>query len=340
MHIFLDETGSFALGTFPSPSLIGALIVPDSRLRSLEKEYQKVRKTLPKDKGEVKGRLLNEMQVAGLIPLLRHHEVLLELVAIELGAHTEGGLKEHRVESAKALTQNLTDEHTETLKKEVFSLKKQLEELSLPLFVQSHLTFQLIRTVIELAGMYYSQRRPGELGQFNWVVDAKGTLDTPTEWELWWSTIIMGVLQTMTIREPIKAIPVGDYSHMKRFEMEPSPWLRGLIGPRAKDDAPAHDLKAMLTENLRFSSAPEPGLELVDILTNATRRALIGNLKEPGWKDVRTLMIHRKGPHYIHFFSLEQDPVAGRVYPYLDVLHHYGREGKSMLTASNRNKRW
>jgi hypothetical protein len=59
MHIFIDETGSFGgVGSFPSPSLVGALIVPGTRLPSLEKKYGKLRKHLPLDaKGEVKGNL-------------------------------------------------------------------------------------------------------------------------------------------------------------------------------------------------------------------------------------------------------------------------------------------
>jgi|SRR5215467_4584806 len=78
MHIFIDETGSFTgIGKSPSISLVGALIVPDSRLASLEKKYRKLRKSFPKDdKGEVKGRLLNEQQIARVVPLLFEHSAL------------------------------------------------------------------------------------------------------------------------------------------------------------------------------------------------------------------------------------------------------------------------
>ena len=43
MHIFIDETGTFTgIGQPLSISMIGALIVPDGRLRSLEREYEKI----------------------------------------------------------------------------------------------------------------------------------------------------------------------------------------------------------------------------------------------------------------------------------------------------------
>ncbi|MET4316267.1 hypothetical protein [Bradyrhizobium sp. RT5a] len=73
MHIFIDETGTFTgIGQPLSISMIGALIVPDKRLRSLEKEYAKVRKSLPTQNGEVKGKKLLEKDIAKLLPILRH----------------------------------------------------------------------------------------------------------------------------------------------------------------------------------------------------------------------------------------------------------------------------
>ena len=48
MHIFIDETGTFTgIGQPLSISMIGALIVPDGRLRSLEREYGKILKVSP-----------------------------------------------------------------------------------------------------------------------------------------------------------------------------------------------------------------------------------------------------------------------------------------------------
>lgn len=48
------------------------------------------------------------------------------------------------------------------------------------------------------------------------------------------------------------------------------------------DEPKPLDLRAVFSD-LRFSSANEMGLELVDILTNGVRRALLGNLQPEGW---------------------------------------------------------
>src|SRR5712691_11518092 len=110
MHIFIDESGPFGgIGQFPSVSLIGALIVPDGRLASLEKQYKKLRANLPKDeKGEVKGRLLNEQQVENAISILFADSALFEAAAIDMGLHTEEGLNAFQALQAEKMTANLT----------------------------------------------------------------------------------------------------------------------------------------------------------------------------------------------------------------------------------------
>ncbi len=87
-----------------------------------------------------------------------------------------------------------------------------------------------------------------------------------------------------------------------------------------------------MTESFRFSSQAEPGLELVDILTNAVRRGMMGNLECEGWKNIPSLMLHRK-EHYIHLLTLgTEEDAASRVFPYAAMLQHFKTGGLSLLT--------
>jgi hypothetical protein len=338
MHIFVDETGSFAGIEQPnSISLVGALVVPDERLASLEKNYAKLRRGLHKDaKGEVKGRLLNELDVARLIPVLFEHSVLFEAACIDLGLHTQAGLLAFRAQQAEKITNGLTDQHTATLKAQVQELRQRFEAFSLPLMVQTVLTFELLYRLIEFATMYFSTRRPQELGAFNWVIDAKGTLETPTEWEQWWSLAIMPFLQSRSFRVPFKHLPLGDYSSLSAFETEADSFIRAMGGFKDGDPPPL-DVKKIMTESLHFSPESKLGLELVDILTNATRRALVGNLQKPGWVRIPEMMIHRKDRSYISIHALQDMPQ--QQLPYAKVLNAYGRGGRVMLPVRlQRNK--
>ena len=82
--------------------------------------------------------------------------------------------------------------------------------------------------------------------------------------------------------------------------------------------------------DIRFSSVIEPGLELVDILANAVRRAFVGNLRIEGWTDIRRLMIDRRGP-YINLKVLAGLEFA--IPPaYAAVLRHFTHNGKRMIS--------
>jgi hypothetical protein len=308
LHIFIDETGTFTgIGQPLSISMIGALIVPEARLRSLEREYGKLRKYLPTENGEVKGKRLSEKDIAKLMPILRHHDVIFEVAAIDLGIHTEEGIRRNQARRAEGMTANLTEEHHQTMVDAIWKARRELESYSLQLNIQSAIIFELVRTVIEHGTMYYCQRRPEELGNFHWVIDAKGDNSIPTPWEKWWTTFIKPALQTKFAHNPIGSLKIGDYSHMKRFVFdEVSEFHQKILKP--KPDGP-------------------------------TRRALRGNLQPEGWREIPTVMVNRN-PHNMLLLSLDDSvPDTARL-PYGRVVKAFDIGAKSMLTAANRKKDW
>ena len=58
------------IGQEGAVSLVGAIVVPSGRLKALESAYARLRKTFEPEKDEVKGRKLNEQQVAKVIAFL------------------------------------------------------------------------------------------------------------------------------------------------------------------------------------------------------------------------------------------------------------------------------
>ena len=205
-----------------------------------------------------------------------------------------------------------------------------------PLLIQTVLNYEVLKKTFEHATNYWCQRRPEELGSFTWVVDGKEPLAEKTLWEAWWSNMIMPVLQAKSLVQPSPRVedPGFDYSHLERaFSMPHPEYLIDRLRPEELE-RPAINIGKIFGDSVRFSSDPEPGLELVDILTNAVRRALVGHLEPDGWRPVRTLMIHRK-EHYISMYRLNQNPDLPRL-PYRDVLVEFKRGGKPMVMARHR----
>jgi hypothetical protein len=255
--------------------------------------YARTRVNLPKQQGEVKGRLLNEQQVDAVVGWLLKNGCIFEAVAIEMGLETGAGVQAHREEGAHRLTENLTEKHHPNMVKHVRDLRRRAEEMAVPLYVQSILTVHLLGNILTEIPVYWAQRRLKEILTFHWVIDGKGVIET-TNAEDWWACTMLGFLQSRLAREPMIALEGIDYTEFhQKFMMEVPQYLRETLLPDAKE---AFDLKLLMQESFRFSSDAEPGLELVDIVTNATRRALKGNLAREGWGRIPSLMISRREP--------------------------------------------
>lgn len=325
MHIFIDESGNVTQGqNADAVSVVGALVVPEVRLARVEEKYAVLRRDLPKDdKGEVKGRLLDEADVARVVSLLLKYEVFFEVNAIDFALHRPEEVIGHQMAQAERITRNLTDKHSQKTQAHVRDLRTRLEQMPPQLYAQAVTTFSTVRTVLQHATMFYAQRIPKELAAFYWVVDAKDKTGI-TEWEAWWSVVVSMDLQFRSLSEPFATLDGADYSHFERFHGKVSACMK----THFKDEDEGVDGGLLLSEHLKCSSDTEAGLEIVDILTNAIRRALTGRLDVAGWRDIRRLMIHRKEP-YIELVSLRDAAVPSS---YESVVRHFSEGGKSMLS--------
>jgi len=228
------------------------------------------------------------------------------------------------------MVENLTDEFGPLALELVNAQRRQLIEMKLPGYVQSTLTFNLLQRTLENATLYHCQRNPRELGEFTWVVDAKDRGSLPTSWERWWTQIMLPTLQGWSFEKPGARLVGGDYRYFEPYlDNEVLPHLKDVFELAAGDPKPTN--LSRVFADIRFSSRADAGLELVDVLTNAVRRAMRGNLGPRGWMPIREVMIHRRD-HYIALISLN----AERDYSmeYSSVLHGFTGGGRGMLTPA------
>jgi hypothetical protein len=254
MRIFVDEAGTFTgTGRIGSVSTVGALVIADGQLARVEKKYAALRKHLPKQNGEVKGRLLSEDEVDRVVQILIKNEALFEITAVDLGLHSDHEITEHQNRQAEGMTKYLGDDIPSGIHEDMWDLRHRLEQMPPQLYVQSIVTFAVIWRTIEHSTLYFCQRRPEELGAFHWVIDAKEK-EKITDWEDWWSFSIMPYLQSKSKREPMTAFSEGDYTHFAKFEVPGDEQMM----PYADTSKHALDtnLRLLLTENFRFSPDP------------------------------------------------------------------------------------
>ena len=192
----------------------------------------------------------------------------------------------------------------------------QIRKTSIPLFLQAMAAWDVLEQVITHVPLFFAQRQPRELGTFTWIVDGKEPTKT-TDWERWWLRYAAGALATRSKSRPRPQLVEADYSYFDCFNGR-------------SEGEEGTDLHLLFADS-RFSSKAETGLELVDILVNAIRRGMIGNLGIEGWGDIRRLMIHRPR-HYINLALLEGASRAPKNPPYANVVRHFTRDGKQMLS--------
>lgn len=132
MRVFIDESGSFTGFHAGSISVVGALPIPDDKLGPLKKKYAKIRARLPLEKGEVKGRLLNEWQIDEVVTLLARNEVLFEGTAIDLGMHTEQAVHDYKKQHGEEMLASAAVERLESVQSSLNALTPSMKLLHDP----------------------------------------------------------------------------------------------------------------------------------------------------------------------------------------------------------------
>jgi len=327
MRIFIDESGAFQATPFKSTiSLVGALIIPDGTYDRVLAKYARLRAHFPKRRMEVKGSMLDESQVAKILDILFKNGALFEAVAINLGEHTDTEIEYHRKLQMDKLTEGLTERHPLDLVRDLRARRAQLEQMSLPLYVQTVMIFELIYATLVQSTGYFSQRSPKELRHFHWCVDAKDS--TITKSESWWRGLVVAALAEKSKKNPFPLIEGGDYTHFYRFDALPDAFQVEFLG--ADSSIATTDTKMVMNESFRFSADAEPGLELADIAVNATRRALVGNLQPNGWKQLARMMVDRPG-YYIKFSTLYRPNPHSIRLPIPEALNAFRYVGRQLF---------
>jgi hypothetical protein len=230
VKIFIDESGTFALQKGSRMALVGALVVPDCKYSKLLEKYGKIRKNLPLENGEVKGRLLNEQQIASIVKLLFKNMALLEINAVDLELQTEIQLSKYRESHLVAQSSMLSSFEPKSRLK-VEQSNSEIARSSLQLYLQALVTTHLLPRVVNNASLYFVQRQPKELGQWSWVVDGKDKVKI-TNWEVWLSWFLQGAMSSITKIRPMPILEEADYSHFSKFQV--------VSGP---DAGKGHDIK-------------------------------------------------------------------------------------------------
>lgn len=333
MYIFVDESGGFQIPPRPNQvSCVAALLVPESLILTLFRRFRRLTRSLRPGSLEVKGSQLSEHEMAQIIRTIRRFEVLLLVVAIDVGIHTNAGIARHKQEQAEKIRAS-SFELKPKMRDWVENLATRISALSNQLYVQTVLMTNLVQAVMEAGTLYYVQRIPKALGKFSWRVDAKDLM--PTRYENLWREIVGPILQTMSLLSPLDQLQGADYSAFDRFCGE-APETPEHLRSRAGDQQGPFgyvDMKAFLADLKSCQSHRSQGIQIADTLASAVRRACNGTLQNAGWKELGRLMpAPRRGRNCVRFLALEDSRPSE--FPYDRVVEVWSRDVRRMMVRT------
>lgn len=276
MHIFLDESGSFARSTKRNSfCLVVAYVVPEATLSAVEEAILWFRHDAGSPLGgELKRRDSPEW---AYLKFLERLKVLNGIaVAVATDSSLNGQVADHRRLQAKKIRDNAPKMIHEQGKKMVNDLADAMMRLSDQNYVELFCRTYLAWEVVKISTLYFSQRVPETLGTFSWRFDQKSL--TRNRFETTFEAIAPAFMQTISMRETLIQLVEADYSAFNRFswEGEEPDWLPSL--------KPGHDrvnAGKIWREDLDFVDSKRVlGVQAADLIASGLYGVLRGNLQQ------------------------------------------------------------
>lgn len=332
MRTYIDESGNFTIP--PDGKIytccIGALVIPEAQEDLVFNNFRVLKRQWGDKNAEFKGSKLNESQVNEVIRMLGYTDCTFFASIIDMSLEKEDEVNFHKMKQAENFTVDLEKMQHQSMKTDLKEVESRIRALSNPNYIQMQLLTALVDKVKRNAVLYYVQRYPEMLGDFEWIIDAKNK--NLTEYEKLWKKVVCGFLQTQSLREPSVACLDFDYGYMEKFLTEIPEYLKEHGALKENPERRGFDLKKIM-ENMRFEdSANCLGVQLADILTTTVRRACNGTLQASGWKDIGKLCVQKSVDENYVFDVLAFSQIPAKVKrPYYGFLVSMSDLAKQML---------
>lgn len=312
MFIYIDESGTFSHPQRDrhAYACAGALTIPERRHGPVLKSFKTLTRHWGRIGQEIKGRELNERQVNEVIRLLDENHVKFHACVTDMLLNTKELLEFRKKTQAEYLLAHITDQHHPNLVHKLRDIGTRICEMSDQLFVQLCMMIHLVNAQLHDVMIYFAKYGPEDLGTFRWIADRKN--DRETSYEDLWQTLLPFFIQGRQFadefEDKIVFLKGGNYDYCKRFFLQVDKWPNYLPEPkpgiREKNGIDIVDIRPILKESFTLADSRDRlGLQLADVVTNALRRALIGNLQADGWTDLGRLMFRWKdnSVRLVHF---------------------------------------
>jgi hypothetical protein len=275
VHHFIDEGVTFvsAVGW----GVVCSLAIPHKEISRARREIDRLSRDWPRNNRELKGGLLQPAHLESLVEVLFRHDAIMHACAIDVSRERGEDIDLHKARQCEGITKHLTPEHHPALVQQLWDLRGVLDRMPRQLYLQCVIMSELVRIASEEVTTYFAQRRPRELAEFEWTIDAKDPRRITTQ-ERWWRDTLAPLLESRSRREPFRLFKGRAFNY---YYFDRSFWTKHEMWfpDRPRETVEGHDIKKMMTERMRFvDSRSETLIQTVDILASFLRRLLAGEI--------------------------------------------------------------
>jgi hypothetical protein len=271
MHIYVDESGSFAVAALPGSWCVvcGFAIAEHQRtpcFEALRRYKLRARRSFSE---EVKRGEVDEAAY------FRFLEDMADIGGIAVPVATDAGLyddvPDDQREQVRLIRLGIGD-GTSEVDRVATELANSIEGLSPQLFVEIICRIHMAWRVIKLGTMYFVRTRRASLGAFRWRMDRKDI--APVLVEKAYRPLWAGIATTISRRDPLNMWDDADYSYMEKFRKERP------LAPMDPASGRWYDASSLCLDDLDFVDSMDLGVQIADLIASGIGACLRNRLRD------------------------------------------------------------
>lgn len=278
MHIFIDESGTFAPASEPGAWCVVAAYVVGSRDRVAAEDALNALKARagrrPTD--EIKRHDVSEEEYFRFLEDLSTKGGFLVSVATDAEVNKEAA--ESQIGQVRVIREAIDGLKVPKDKLEAGALAAAMEVLSPQLYVEIICRMYLAWLAVNVGVAHYVQTEPQTLWRIDWRFDAKG--GAGAAFEQAHGPLMAGLASEMSRANPMPFVAGADYSNFGRFIRGGAAALR-LTSPRQTRADVMVDAQRVYRERQAFvDSARSRGVQIADLLVSGIAALLRGKFSD------------------------------------------------------------
>jgi len=278
MHIFIDESGTFAPASEPGAWCVVAAYVVGSRDRVAAEEALNTLKARtghsPTD--EIKRRDVSEEEYFRFLEDLSTRGGF--LVSVATDAAVNKGVVESQIGQVRVIREAIDGLKAPKDKFEAGALAAAMEVLSPQLYMEIICRMHLALLAVNVGVSHYVQTEPQTLWRMDWCFDAKG--GTGAAFEKAHGPLMAGLASEMSRANPMPFVAGADYSSFGRFIRGGAAALRPMSPRQARGDVMVDAQRVYREQQAFVDSARSRGVQIADLLVSGIAALLRGKFSD------------------------------------------------------------